>query len=166
MSYPGIVANGQQVESLKSGEEGALILNQTPFYGESGGQVGDRGTIKHPGRCAVFTVTTTQKKLGDLFVHLGKLESGELKVGDAVELEVDHEYRSGTRMHHSATHLLHEALRQTLGKHVAQKGSLVEPNRLRFDFSHPKGVDADEIVEPSSRSPMRWCCRTMRSPPV
>ena len=142
----GIVANGRQVDTLKSGDEGALVLNQTPFYGESGGQVGDRGSIK-TSEGAVFTVTTTQKKLGDLFVHMGRLESGELKVGDAVELEVDHEYRSGTRMHHSATHLLHEALRQTLGKHVAQKGSLVEPNRLRFDFSHPKGVDADEIVE-------------------
>ena len=140
----GIVADGKQVDALAEGHEGALILNQTPFYGESGGQVGDRGTIKTPDG-AVFAVSSTQKKLGDLFVHLGKLTAGALKVGDAVELEVDHAYRSGTRMHHSATHLLHEALRQTLGKHVAQKGSLVEPNRLRFDFSHPKGVGDDEI---------------------
>jgi alanyl-tRNA synthetase len=140
----GIVSDGRQVDTLGEGEDGALVLNQTPFYGESGGQVGDRGIIGTP-EGAAFTVTSTQKKLGDLFVHLGTLTSGALKIGDAVELEVDHRYRSGTRMHHSATHLLHEALRQTLGKHVAQKGSLVEPNRLRFDFSHPKGVGPDEI---------------------
>jgi len=140
----GIVAGGKQVDELAAGAEAALILNQTPFYGESGGQVGDRGQLRSA-EGAVFTVTGTQKKLGDLFVHLGVLETGSLKTGDAVELEVDHDFRSGARIHHSATHLLHEALRQQLGGHVAQKGSLVEPNRLRFDFSHPKAMDAADI---------------------
>ena len=139
-----IVADGEETGSLAEGVEGALILNQTPFYGESGGQVGDCGVIT-TAEGARFIVTSTQKKLGDLFVHTGRLEKGVLKVDDAVELLVDHEGRSGARIHHSATHLLHEALRQKLGKHVVQKGSLVEPNRLRFDFSHPKAVDPSEI---------------------
>jgi len=138
-------ADGKERPALKAGEAGAVILNQTPFYGESGGQVGDRGEIRGADG-ARFRVTDTQKRLGDLFVHYGVLEAGSLKAGDAVELEVDHGRRQATRVHHSATHLLHEALRQVLGSHVAQRGSLVEPGRLRFDFSHPKGLSAEETV--------------------
>ena len=141
-----IVHDGDSVEALKAGDAAALICNQTPFYGESGGQVGDRGVIL-TSEGARFTVSDTQKKLGDLFVHSGTLEEGTLTLGEAVELEVDHSFRQGSRIHHSATHLLHEALRQTLGDHVAQKGSLVEPGRLRFDFSHTKAVGAGEMAE-------------------
>jgi len=140
-----LIRNGAVVEALAEGEEGAIVLNQTPFYGESGGQVGDRGTIRG-GKGALFRVSTTQKKLGDLIVHIGRVETGSFKPGDAVELLVDHERRSATRANHSATHLLHEALRQVLGPHVAQKGSLVEPARLRFDFSHPKPMSAAEVA--------------------
>ena len=139
-----LVKSGKDSRELKTGDEGALIFNQTPFYGESGGQVGDTGVIKGP-KGALFRVTETQKKLGDLFVHVGKVESGHFKAGDAVELIVDHTRRTATRANHSATHLLHEALRQVLGTHVAQKGSLVSPDRLRFDFSHTKPMSADEI---------------------
>jgi alanyl-tRNA synthetase len=139
-----LVSGGKEVTHLKAGQEGALVLNQTPFYGESGGQVGDTGIIKGP-KGAIFRVTDTQKKLGDLFVHIGKVEAGNFKAGDAVELEVDHARRLATRANHSATHLLHEALRQVLGTHVAQKGSLVSPDRLRFDFSHTKPMSADEV---------------------
>ena len=139
-----LVSGGTEVKALKAGDEGGLILNQTPFYGESGGQVGDQGVIKGA-KGALFRVTATQKKLGDLFVHMGKVESGSFKAGDAVELEVDHARRTATRANHSATHLLHEALRQILGPHVAQKGSLVSPDRLRFDFVHQKPMTADEI---------------------
>ena len=139
-----LVANGKDAKTLKAGDEGALILNQTPFYGESGGQVGDQGLIKGA-KGALFRVTDTQKKLGDLFVHFGKVEAGSFTAGDAVEIEVDHARRTATRANHSATHLLHEALRQVLGTHVAQKGSLVSPDRLRFDFSHTKPMSADEI---------------------
>ena len=138
-------AGGQEVAALNAGETGAVVVNQTPFYGEAGGQVGDRGVMRGAGG-ALFRVLDTQRKLGDLIVHLGKLEKGTLKAGDAVELTVDHEWRSGSRIHHSATHLAHEALRQVLGRHVVQKGSLVEPGRLRFDFSHPKGMSAEEIA--------------------
>ena len=139
-----LVSGGKEVTNLRAGQEGALVLNQTPFYGESGGQVGDTGIIKGP-KGAIFRVTDTQKKLGDLFVHIGKVEAGSFKAGDAVELEVDHARRLATRANHSATHLLHEALRQVLGTHVAQKGSLVSPDRLRFDFSHTKPMSAEEI---------------------
>ena len=139
-----IVANGATVDSLSKGDEASLVLNQTPFYGESGGQIGDRGIIKISDG-AVFQVENTQKKAGDLFIHTGRLIDGKLSTGDAVELLVDHPHRQGTRIHHSATHLLHEALRQTLGDHVAQKGSLVEPGRLRFDFSHTKAIARDDM---------------------
>ena len=139
-----IVKDGAEVKSLKAGDEAALVLNQTPFYGESGGQVGDQGVIKGP-KGALFRVTDTQKKLGDVFVHLGRVEKGAFKVGDGVELNVDHARRTATRANHSATHLVHEALRQVLGTHVAQKGSLVEPERLRFDFSHTKPMSPDEV---------------------
>ena len=140
-----IVRDGKEAGSLKAGEEGALVLNQTPFYGESGGQVGDTGLIKGP-KGALFRVTDTEKKLGDVFVHIGRVEAGSFKPGDAVELVVDHDRRTGIRANHSATHLLHEALRQVLGTHVAQKGSLVAPDRLRFDFSHTKPMAPDEIA--------------------
>ncbi len=140
-----LVANGKPVKALNAGEEGAIVLNQTPFYGESGGQVGDTGVIRGA-KGALFRVTETQKKLGDLFVHLGKVEKGHFGEGDAVELEVDHVRRTATRANHSATHLLHEALRQVLGLHVAQKGSLVAPDRLRFDFVHQKPMTAEEIA--------------------
>ncbi len=139
-----IIKDGERADGLSEGDGGALICNQTPFYGESGGQVGDRGEIR-TAEGAVFQVTDTQKKLGDLFVHSGKAVKGAFKAGDATEMEVDHGARSGTRMHHSATHLLHEALRQTLGEHVVQKGSLVQPGRLRFDFSHQKAIASDEM---------------------
>jgi alanyl-tRNA synthetase len=140
-----IVAGGKSVTALKAGEPGALVLNQTPFYGESGGQSGDQGVIKTPG--GLFKVTETQKRAADVWVHVGVVEQGEVAVGASAELTVDHARRSGNRQHHSATHLLHEALRLTLGTHVAQKGSLVEPNRLRFDISHNKSISREELAE-------------------
>lgn len=137
---------GREVGKLAEGEEGQIVLNQTPFYGESGGQVGDQGLIKGA-KGAVFRVTDTQKRLGDVFVHFGVVERGSFAPGDAVELVVDHARRSAVRSNHSATHLLHEALRQILGTHVAQKGSLVAPERLRFDFSHTKPMTPEEIAQ-------------------
>jgi alanyl-tRNA synthetase len=138
-----LVKDGKEVDALRAGESGAVVLNQTPFYAESGGQVGDTGVMRGDG--VHFSVADTQKKAGDVFVHSGTVEKGTLKVGAALTLEVDHSRRSGIRRNHSATHLLHEALRQVLGDHVAQKGSLVAPDRLRFDFSHPKPMTAEEI---------------------
>jgi alanyl-tRNA synthetase len=138
-----LVKDGQEVESLKAGESGAIVLNQTPFYAESGGQVGDTGLMTGEG--VRFRVTDTQKKAGDLFVHLGTVEQGTLKPGTALLLEVDHARRSSIRANHSATHLLHEALRQVLGDHIAQRGSLVAPDRLRFDFVHQKPITQDEL---------------------
>ncbi len=138
-----LVRDGKEVAALMKGESGAIVLNQTPFYGESGGQVGDTGVMTADG--VRFKVTDTQKHLGDVFVHIGTVEDGTLKVGAALALEVDHHRRGTIRKNHSATHLLHEALRQVLGDHVAQKGSLVAPDRLRFDFSHPKPMSAEEI---------------------
>jgi alanyl-tRNA synthetase len=138
-----LIRDGKEVAELKAGETGAVIVNQTPFYGESGGQIGDTGVMQADG--VRFTVSDTQKEAGDLFVHHGKVEEGTLKVGQALALDVDHARRSAIRRNHSATHLLHEALRQVLGDHVAQKGSLVAPDRLRFDFSHPKPMTPEEI---------------------
>jgi alanyl-tRNA synthetase len=138
-----LVRDGAEVAELKKGESGAVVLNQTPFYAESGGQVGDTGLMTGEG--ARFRVTDTQKKVGDLFVHSGVVEGGTLRPDAALALDVDHARRSDIRRNHSATHLLHEALRQVLGDHVAQKGSLVAPDRLRFDFSHPKPMGAAEI---------------------
>jgi alanyl-tRNA synthetase len=138
-----LVKDGKEVDSLRAGDEGAVVLNQTPFYAESGGQVGDTGVLSGEG--VRFRVTDTQKRAGDLFVHLGHLEQGTLKPGSALQLEVDHSRRSSIRANHSATHLLHEALRQVLGDHIAQRGSLVSPDRLRFDFVHPKPISADEL---------------------
>jgi alanyl-tRNA synthetase len=138
-----LVKDGKEVEALRAGESGVVVLNQTPFYAESGGQVGDTGVMRGDG--VHFSVADTQKKAGDVFVHSGTVEKGTLKVGAALTLEVDHSRRSDIRRNHSATHLLHEALRQVLGEHVAQKGSLVAPDRLRFDFSHPKPMTAEEM---------------------
>ena len=121
-----------------------MVLNQTPFYGESGGQVGDTGVISGPDGLVII-VTDTQKKLGDLFVHLGRVEAGVARPGIPVVATVDHARRSAIRAHHSATHLLHEALRRKLGTHVQQKGSLNAPDRLRFDVSQPRPITADEL---------------------
>jgi alanyl-tRNA synthetase len=140
-----LVKGGAEVSSLEKGEEGSVVLNQTPFYAESGGQVGDTGVLEADG--VRFRVSETQKRAGDLFVHFGKMEAGKLAPGQALALKVDHERRARIRRNHSATHLLHEALRQVLGDHVAQKGSLVAPDRLRFDFSHPKPVSAEEMAK-------------------
>jgi alanyl-tRNA synthetase len=138
-----LVKDGKEVTELKKGDSGAVVMNQTPFYGESGGQVGDTGEMRREG--VRLTVTDTQKKAGDLFVHLVKVDEGTVKVGDPLLLEVDHARRAAIRQNHSATHILHEALRQVLGDHVAQKGSLVAADRLRFDFSHPKPITAAEL---------------------
>jgi alanyl-tRNA synthetase len=140
-----LVTDGAETETLETGQTGAIVMNQTPFYGESGGQVGDAGVI-HGEHGAVFKVTDTQKHLGDLFVHVGEVTAGSFKTGMTCELIVDHDRRSATRANHSATHLIHEALREVLGDHVAQKGSLVAPERLRFDFSHTKPIDHDELA--------------------
>ena len=138
-----LLKNNEQVESLKAGDEGMIILNQTPFYGESGGQVGDTGEIITNN--FKFEVSDVQKKLGDLFVHYGKVISGEIKINESVELKINVERRENIRAYHSATHLLHESLRRVLGTHVTQKGSLVEADRLRFDFSHMKPISPEEI---------------------
>jgi alanyl-tRNA synthetase len=140
-----LVVDGKRTDAATEGQEVAVVCNQTPFYGESGGQMGDRGVITGAGDARV-TISDTQKKLGDLFVHLGRVEAGRLTLGDDVVLSVDVERRSAIRAHHSATHLLHEALRRRLGEHVTQKGSLVAPDRLRFDISHPKAVTPEEIA--------------------
>jgi alanyl-tRNA synthetase len=139
-----LVKDNAEVATLKEGESGIVILNQTPFYGESGGQVGDTGTIAGNGFKA--EVTDVQKKLGDVFAHQVKVVSGVIEIGKPAELAVDHARRGGIRANHSATHLLHEALRRVLGDHVAQKGSLVQPERLRFDFSHPKPISREELA--------------------
>jgi alanyl-tRNA synthetase len=139
-----LVAKGVIVESVASGEEIAVVVNQTPFYGESGGQQGDAGVISGDG--FKIDIRDTQKRADGVFVHLGRVISGTVKTGAPVELSVDHQRRSKLRANHSATHLLHEAMREVLGTHVAQKGSLVAPDRLRFDFSHTKPVSDDEIA--------------------
>ncbi|WP_316162790.1 alanine--tRNA ligase [Bradyrhizobium sp. SZCCHNRI20481] len=139
-----LVKDGAEVESLKSGESGVIVLNQTPFYGESGGQVGDTGLMTGDG--VRVRITDTQKKAGDLFAHIGTVEQGTLKLGSALQLDVDHSRRSAIRANHSATHILHEALRQVLGDHIAQRGSLVSPDRLRFDFVHPKPISPEELA--------------------
>ncbi len=140
-----LVKDGAQVSSAKAGDEVALVVNQTPFYGESGGQQGDAGVITGDGFKIV--VRDTQKKGDGVFVHLGTVEEGTVALGSAAVLTVDHARRTGLRANHSATHLLHEALRHVLGTHVAQKGSLVAPDRLRFDFSHHKSMSDEEIAE-------------------
>jgi len=140
-----IIADGQEVKSASVGQKALILTNQTPFYAESGGQVGDTGIVT--GAKGKATITDTQKKLGALFVHEATIDEGEIAVGDAVKLDVDHARRSAIRANHSATHLLHNALRRRLGTHVAQKGSLVSPERLRFDISQPVPIpDADLVA--------------------
>ncbi len=139
-----LVAAGTPVAEASAGAEVGVLLNQTPFYGESGGQVGDTGILEAPG--LRIAVEDTQKKLGELVVHLGRVVEGTARVGAAVTATVDHARRSGIRAHHSATHLLHEAMRRRLGDHVAQKGSLNAPDRLRFDVSQPRPVTTEELA--------------------
>jgi len=140
-----IVKDNKEVKNLNSDEQGAIITNQTPFYGESGGQLGDTGIISAGD--FVFEVVDTQKQLGDLYVHYGTLKNGEIKINDVVEMKIDNVRRGNLKAYHSATHLLHESLRRTLGKHVMQKGSLVAPDRLRFDFSHMKPISHEDLVK-------------------
>ncbi len=139
----GIIKDGELVDELKEGEEGELILKETPFYGEAGGQVGDVGVIKSDD--ALFEVADTKRPLRELFVHRGRLKRGVLRVGDRVEAKIDSARRRSTEAHHTATHLLHWALREVLGPHVKQAGSLVAPDRLRFDFTHFKALTDEEI---------------------
>ncbi|HMM63649.1 MAG TPA: alanine--tRNA ligase-related protein, partial [Mesorhizobium sp.] len=138
-----LVREGAAVDSAEAGDTVGVVVNQTPFYGESGGQMGDTGVISGEGFS--IEVSDTQKKADGLFVHFGRVVRGAARVGAAVELKVDHARRTRLRSNHSATHLVHEALREVLGTHVAQKGSLVAPERLRFDFSHPKPISAEEL---------------------
>ena len=133
------------VNEANEGDEVQIITNQTPFYAESGGQVGDQGFMKNSD-CEI-KINDTQKKMGDLFIHYGKVIKGKLKVKDNVNLEINIEKRNNSKAYHSATHLLHESLRRTLGKHVTQKGSLVSPERLRFDFSHNKPIEEKQMTE-------------------
>jgi len=138
-----LIKKGQEVNEINEGDEAELVTNQTPFYGESGGQAGDIGLIYNNN--SNFKVTDTQKKLSDIFVHQGKLVRGKIKIKDSVNLTIDSERRANIRAYHSATHLMHEALRRILGKHVIQKGSFVGPDKLRFDFSHMKPIEENEI---------------------
>jgi alanyl-tRNA synthetase len=140
-----IVIDGKQADTATKGAKVSLLVNQTPFYAESGGQSGDHGVIVAAGGGKV-KITDSQKRVGDVFVHIGEVVEGAIALNEAVVLTVDHTRRQGNRQHHSATHLLHEALRRVLGPHVAQKGSLVEPGRLRFDFSHTKPMNAEELA--------------------
>ena len=133
------------VDRADVGSNVEIITNQTPFYGESGGQVGDQGTIFNSD-CKI-NIIDTQKKMGDLFVHVGKIDSGSIKIGQSVNMEINVENRNNSKANHSATHLLHESLRRTLGKHVTQKGSFVSPERLRFDFSHNKPIENEEMAK-------------------
>jgi alanyl-tRNA synthetase len=139
----GLFHDGEKVDVLKGGEEGIVVLDHTPFYAESGGQVGDRGVIRLDG--GVFRVMDTQKQGKDVIAHTGMMTQGEIRVGDRVDALVDQQRRDATRLNHSATHLMHAALRQVLGEHVQQKGSLVDPERLRFDFSHFQPVTPEEL---------------------
>ncbi|HUX80271.1 MAG TPA: alanine--tRNA ligase, partial [Alphaproteobacteria bacterium] len=138
-----LVKDENSVNHVKTGDSVILLVNQTPFYGESGGQMGDIGVISST--TGKIVIEDTHRKLGDLIVHYGRVIEGEFKVGEVVHLSVDAERRTLLRANHSATHLLHRALRKQLGAHVTQKGSLVAPDRLRFDFSHPKALSAEEI---------------------
>ena len=140
-----LVVDGQPANEAQTGQSVYVLLNQTPFYAESGGQVGDTGFITGPDNLRI-RITDTQKKLGSLFVHVGVVEAGTARVGQAVLASVDHTRRANIRAHHSATHLLHEALRRALGPHVTQKGSLNAPDRLRFDISQPRPVTPEELA--------------------
>ncbi|AGF74633.1 alanyl-tRNA synthetase [Bartonella australis AUST/NH1] len=138
-----LVCDDQIVDHVSQGQKAIFVVNQTPFYGESGGQLGDRGVIS--GEHFIFEVHDTQKKADGVFIHIGEIKNGRAQICDHVELIVDSIRRKKIRVNHSATHLLHEALRQTLGPHVVQKGSFVSPDRLRFDFSHPKSISLEEL---------------------
>ncbi|MDG2532989.1 alanine--tRNA ligase [Sphingomonas sp. HITSZ_GF] len=140
-----IVKDGAKVEKASAGDSVTILTNQTPFYAESGGQMGDVGVISSDKVSAA--VTDTSKPLGRLHAHHARIETGEIAVGDAVQLTVDADHRDRVRANHSATHLLHAALRKRLGGHVTQKGSLVAPDRLRFDFSHPSALSAEEMAD-------------------
>ncbi len=140
-----ILQNDATLDQLENGDQAILILDRTPFYAESGGQVGDIGTIAI-GDETVFKVTDTQKQ-GDVFLHIGSLQHGELSAGDKVATHIDEDYRRAVMLNHSATHLMHAALRQVLGEHVQQKGSLVDADKLRFDFSHYQPVEPEQIAE-------------------
>jgi alanyl-tRNA synthetase len=151
LGYEGIESSGtivalfqddKPVEKLSAGDDGAVILSSTPFYAESGGQIGDTGILVEDGK--LFRVDDTQKS-GNANVHFGSVEQGELRIGDSLDAVVDEDRRQAIRLNHSATHLMHAALRHVLGDHVAQKGSLVAPDRLRFDFSHYEGVTAEQL---------------------
>ena len=145
----GVVAvykDGAKVDALMAGDRGVVVLDRTPFYAESGGQVGDRGELSKGGAClTLFAVEDTQKIQPDVFGHLGEVKTGELRVGDTVAATVDNEARGRTVRNHSATHLMHKALREVLGDHVQQKGSLVDPDKTRFDFAHHAPMTDDEI---------------------
>jgi alanyl-tRNA synthetase len=140
-----LVKGGKEVDSAKAGDAVTVIVNQTPFYGESGGQMGDAGTITSAEGLDIV-VGDTAKPLGRLHAHNGTVSAGAIKVGDTVKLDIDVARRDATRANHSATHLLHEALRRRLGDHVTQKGSLVAPDRLRFDYSHPAALSAEDLA--------------------
>ncbi|MAL09234.1 MAG: alanine--tRNA ligase [Maricaulis sp.] len=140
-----IIAGGSEHPVLEAGQSGEIVFDRTPFYGESGGQIGDAGVIEFANG-ARFIVDDVRKRAGDIHGHIGTLESGKVSVGDKATLTVDEDRRARTRSNHSATHLLHRALRDVLGPHVSQKGSYVGPDRLRFDFSHPKVVTAEELA--------------------
>ncbi len=144
-SVVALVRDGESVESLAQGESGMVILDQTPFYAESGGQVGDQGVLEANG--VLFEVDDTRKQAGSVFAHIGKLEEGELRIGDTVNAQVNDFTRQATALNHSATHLLHSALHTVLGEHVAQKGSLVDAERLRFDFSHFEPISREQLQE-------------------
>jgi alanyl-tRNA synthetase len=138
--------DGAKTDTLVTGDHGIVVLDRTPFYAESGGQVGDRGELSKGGVClTLFAVSDTQKVQPDVFGHVGEVKNGELKVGDIVAAQVDHDARGRTVRNHSATHLMHKALRQVLGSHVQQKGSLVDPGKTRFDFAHNAPVTDAEI---------------------
>jgi alanyl-tRNA synthetase len=138
-----LLKDGEPVEVLEQGEKGMVFLDHTPFYAESGGQVGDMGILEGGG--VLFEVNDTRKQSGELFAHIGKLEEGRLKVGDQINAQVNAYTRQATALNHSATHLLHAALRQVLGEHVAQKGSQVDADRLRFDFSHFEPISREQL---------------------
>ena len=141
-----IVVDGKETQSAAPGQEAQLVFNQTPFYGESGGQVGDQGRV-HIGKKLLAQVLDVQKPLDGFHVHHVKLADETLKVGDMVDLHIDSARRSQIRANHSATHILHAVLRKKLGEHITQKGSLVGPDKLRFDISHPKGLSREEIAD-------------------
>ncbi|MES1256035.1 MAG: DHHA1 domain-containing protein, partial [Acidobacteriota bacterium] len=141
-----VYKGGAKVDSLSTGESGVVVLNRTPFYAESGGQVGDRGELSRTGSClTLFSVSDTQKIQPDVFGHIGEVKNGEVKVGDTLGAAVDADARGRTARNHSATHLMHKALREVLGPHVQQKGSLVDPDKTRFDFTHHAPLSDDEI---------------------